>query len=158
MGWPILGHIPYISQSDPYPLMDYYIKKYGPIFRVKMGSWDTVVLTDYHAIKEAFNHPDMTQRPDLFSFNLISSGHHGLIFSSGSLWQEQRRFALRQLRDLGMGKSSIESHIQREILAITEGLKRNLGQPVDLNVSLNIAITNIVWAIVTGFFLLIYYK
>ena len=29
-------------------------------------------------------------------------------------------------------------------------LKKTLGQPIDLNNSLNIAITNIVWALVAG--------
>jgi hypothetical protein len=74
----------------------------------------------------------------------------GLSTANGELWQEQRRFALRHLRDLGMGCSSIESHIQREALDVMESMKKNLGQPIDLNFTLNIAITNIVWAITAG--------
>lgn len=74
----------------------------------------------------------------------------GLSTANGELWQEQRRFALRHLRDLGMGRSSIESHIQREALDVMESMKKNLGQPIDLNFTLNIAITNIVWAITAG--------
>jgi hypothetical protein len=35
--------------------------------------------------------------------------------SSGSEWAEQRRFALRQLRDLGFGKSSMEDTILDEV-------------------------------------------
>ena len=115
-----------------------------------MGSLNAVVITDYHLVKQAFNHSDMTQRPKLLGFEINSSNYHGLVLSNGSLWQEQRRFALRQLRDLGMGKASIEFHIQREISTIIEGFKCHLGKPVDLNTDLNIAITNIVWAIVTG--------
>ena len=30
----------------------------------------------------------------------------GIILSSGKNWQEQRRFALRNLKDLGLGKDS----------------------------------------------------
>lgn len=66
------------------------------------------------------------------------------------MWQEQRRFALRHLRDLGMGRTSIETHIQREALDVIESLKKNVGKPVDLNYTLNIAITNIVWTIIAG--------
>ena len=150
MGWPILGHLLYLDQANPYPLMEYYTKKYGPIFRLQMGSLDAVILTDYHSIKQAFNHPDMTQRPKILGFEISSSNYHGLALSNGTIWQDQRRFALRQLRDLGMGKASIETHIQRELSAITEGFKCNLDKPVDLNTDLNIAITNIVWAIVAG--------
>ena len=39
----------------------------------------------------------------------------GLLQSSGSEWVEQRRFALRQLRDLGFGKSSMEDTILDEV-------------------------------------------
>lgn len=52
--------------------------------------------------------------------------------------------------DLGMGKSSIEIYIQREALNMIELLRKLVGQPIDLNNSLNIAITNIIWAIVAG--------
>ena len=77
---------------------------------------------------------------------------HGVVSSSGNLWTEQRRFALRQLRDLGMGKNSIESHILREIEAVTNGFKTAAAtkESVDLNLTLNIATINIIWAIVAG--------
>lgn len=52
--------------------------------------------------------------------------------------------------DLGMGKSSIECHIEREALNMIELLSKSVGNPIDLNNSLNIAITNIVWSIVAG--------
>ena len=29
---------------------------------------------------------------------------HGILFSSGDIWKETRRFTLRALRDLGFGK------------------------------------------------------
>lgn len=54
------------------------------------------------------------------------------------------------LGDLGMGKSSIGFHIEREAICMIELLRKSVGEPVDLNNSLNIAITNIVWAIVAG--------
>jgi len=39
----------------------------------------------------------------------------GLIFTQGPLWEEQRRFTVRHLRDLGFGKTSIENQIKDEI-------------------------------------------
>jgi hypothetical protein len=39
----------------------------------------------------------------------------GLLFSVGREWTEQRRFALRRLRDFGLGKSSMEELIHEEI-------------------------------------------
>ena len=139
-----------MNGSNPYPVMEHYIQKYGPIFRLKLGSWNAVVISDYHQIKKAFNTAEFASRPEMFIFGLFD--YHGVVSSSGNLWAEQRRFALRQLRDLGMGKNSIESHIVREIEAVTNGFKKAATdkEALDLNLTLNIAIINIVWAIVAG--------
>lgn len=60
---------------------------------------------------------------------------------------------LFKLGDLGMGKSAAEEHIGREALYLVNKLKESyVGKPVDLNVTLNISTTNIIWAIVTGFY------
>ena len=68
------------------------------------------------------------------------------------MWQEQRRFALRHLRDLGMGKSSMEPHIRQEALEMVESLKKTVGEPIDFRFNLNVAVTNIIWALVAGNF------
>ena len=150
IGFPIVGYMPYLLPAKLFSNMKTCINKYGPIFKTKLGSWDTVFITDYQLIKKAMNHPDFSDRPEFYIFEFASRGFKGLVGSKGELWQEQRRFALRHLRDLGMGKSSIEVHVQREVLDLIQSLKKTLGQPIDLNNSLNIAVTNIVWALVAG--------
>ena len=39
----------------------------------------------------------------------------GILMTDGELWKEQRRFAVRHLKDLGFGKSSLESLIMDEV-------------------------------------------
>ena len=43
---------------------------------------------------------------------------HGILFSSGDIWKETRRFTLRALRDLGFGKKTSESLVLEESRAI----------------------------------------
>ena len=38
-----------------------------------------------------------------------------MLFSDGPYWAEQRRFALRELRDLGFGKSCLEGVVMDEV-------------------------------------------
>ena len=154
MGWPIIGHMPYITPGNIYPIMEYYTQKYGPIFRIKLGSYEAVVINDYNLIKKAFSSHDFTSRPNSITTELFSMNGHGLLLSSGNIWHEQRRFAFRLLRDLGMGKSSLEATVQAEILALFTEWKKSTGKPVDVNVSLNISITNIIWAIAAGLYLI----
>jgi len=142
--------MPYLSPPKLRSNLNALIDQYGPIFSLKFGSWDTVVITDYELIKKAFGNADFSYRPKMFLFDFVTKGYHGLAASNGELWAEHRRFALRHLRDLGMGRSGIETHIQKEALEMIETLKKTVGQPVDFNNNLNIAITNIVWALVAG--------
>ena len=149
-GWPILGYLPYLDLANPHAKMKHLIDKYGPIFRLKFGSWQAIVVSDYELIRKAFHRQDMSFRPKIYLFELTGHGNHGLGASSGPLWHEQRRFALRHLRDLGLGKSIMERHIQEEALYMMGLFRQSNGQPMDLSLSLNIAITNVVWAMVAG--------
>ena len=72
------------------------------------------------------------------------------MFANGKEWQEQRRFTLKNLRDLGFGKTSMESLIQEEIEKCIEMLKHDAGKPTKLNLKLNIAIINALWKLLTG--------
>ena len=49
-----------------------------------------------------------------------------------------------------MGKSDIVTHIEHEALCMVESLCKSVGEPIYLNNSLNIAVTNIVWVIIAG--------
>ena len=72
------------------------------------------------------------------------------MFANGKEWQEQRRFTLRNLRDLGFGKTSMESLIQEEIEKCIELLRKEVGKPTQLDLKLNIAIVNALWKLLTG--------
>ncbi len=150
MGWPIIGHMPYLNPSNSYPNIEYYTKKYGPIFRIKLGSYEGVMINDYNLIKKAFSSQDFASRPKNFISNLNSMEGHGLISSTDEIWQVQRPFVVSQLRRLGMGKSSLEATVHAEINEIFSEWKKTIGSPMDVNVSLNISTTNIIWSIISG--------
>ena len=50
---------------------------------------------------------------------------HGLIGAQGDEHKEQRRFALRHLRDFGFGKSSMEEIINEEIRDLFDEIRKN---------------------------------
>lgn len=150
IGWPIIGCMHYLYPDKLDSNMRWFIEKYGPIFKLKLGSFDTVILTDYELIKKAWNREELSYRPELYLFKFASKGFQGIMCGNGKVYHEHRRFALRHLRDLGMGKSSVEVHIQREALDMMENFKKTLGQPIEITKSLNVVTTNIVWALIAG--------
>ena len=63
---------------------------------------------------------------------------------------EQRRFTLRHLRDFGFGKNTGEELIRNELKEFIQGLDKNVGKPISINRSFNVAILNTLWMIMSG--------
>ena len=68
------------------------------------------------------------------------------------MWQVNRRFGLSHLRDLGMGKSSLQETIMTEVIALMKNFDHHLDKPFELTWSLNIAILNVIWGLVASKF------
>lgn len=74
----------------------------------------------------------------------------GVVMSNGQRWQNARRFLLRHLRDLGMGKSRLDGAILHEAQQLVEDFRREEGKAAPLPDSLNIAVLNIIWQLVAS--------
>ena len=76
------------------------------------------------------------------------------MFVDGELWQEQRRFTLRHLRDLGFGRTSSESLFEEEIHHLLEDLRTsalsNSQGVVDFKGVFSVSIINVLWSIIGG--------
>ena len=60
-GFPIVGHLPLFGDYFPATL-DKWRRQYGDVFRIRIGSWDSVVINGYSTIKDA-----LETRGDVFS-------------------------------------------------------------------------------------------
>ncbi len=77
----------------------------------------------------------------LVRYNLHSQGHE---------WREQRKFAVRTLKSLGFGKSSMEEMIHTDIEALLTSLKAECENEVDVVGRLYLYTFNSLWRILTG--------
>ncbi|XP_042225562.1 cytochrome P450 2L1-like [Homarus americanus] len=144
-GWPVLGALMPVGVT-----MDEHVKtlrhKYGDIFTWRMGSRTMVFVNNFQLIKTAFNNPDLQERPDSFTLDSFSDFvKAGISNSNGVHWLNSRRFALRQLKDLGMGKSSLMEAMHYEAMCLVDDFKKHTGQPQPIPKSLNVAVLNIIW-------------
>lgn len=80
--------------------------------------FSTVIVSDPKLAKEMFSEHVFSGRliAPAFSFYMDTPELTGIVQSEGELWEVHRRFLLRQLRDFGFGKSSMESLIMDEVL------------------------------------------
>ena len=77
----------------------------------------------------------------------------GLTFTDGDAWQEQSRFALRHLKDLGFGRTSSENLIQEEIHDLIEDIKiqaKTSGQVADFRGLFNLSLMNVLYSFIGG--------
>uniref|UniRef100_V5HAM1 Putative cytochrome p450 2g1 n=1 Tax=Ixodes ricinus TaxID=34613 RepID=V5HAM1_IXORI len=69
---------------------------------------------------------------------------------NGKLWQDNRRFCLHVLRDLGFGRKSMEEHIKEESLYLTEKIADTKGSPISIQEYLVPSMSNNISALVFG--------
>lgn len=75
----------------------------------------------------------------------------GIVNTEGQDWEELRRFTLRQLRDFGFGRNTMEESIMLEVTELIEWLKEVENKPVEnVKEKLTFAVINSVWSICTG--------
>ncbi|XP_035317752.1 cytochrome P450 2C26 isoform X1 [Cricetulus griseus] len=137
---PLIGNFLQIDVKDISRSLTNLSKVYGPVFTLYLGMKPTVVLHGYEAVKEA-----LISSQNLFQCFTISSG---IIFSNGSRWKETRRFTLMTLRNLGMGKRSIEDCVQEEAQSLVEELRKTKGSPCDPTFILGCAPCNVICSII----------
>uniref|UniRef100_A0A8C6V3B3 Uncharacterized protein n=1 Tax=Naja naja TaxID=35670 RepID=A0A8C6V3B3_NAJNA len=126
-------------------------KEYGPIFRIKLGFQEMVVLTGYETVKEALvNQGDaFAERASVPFFENVAKGF-GLVFAHGENWKVMRRFTLSTLRMYGMGKRIIEDKITEECSVLIKTIETYAGKPFDVTTILTAAVSNIIVSILIG--------
>ena len=72
----------------------------------------------------------------------------GITLTSGRMWQVMRRFVITTMRDLGVGKRSLEENIQIEAQAVSTDIAKHAGKSYDIGPTMQIAVTNVICAII----------
>ncbi|XP_028637513.1 cytochrome P450 2C37-like [Grammomys surdaster] len=146
---PIIGNFFQIDVKDIQKSFTNLSKVYGPVYTLYLGRKPTVVLHGYEAVKEALvdHGEEFAGRGRLPVFDKATNGM-GIVFSNGNRWKDTRRFSLMTLRNLGMGKRSIEDRVQDEARCLVEELRKTNGSPCDPTFILGCAPCNVICSII----------
>ncbi|XP_065776118.1 cytochrome P450 2C21-like isoform X3 [Muntiacus reevesi] len=146
---PIVGNILQINIKNVSESISKATEDYGPVFTLYFGMKPTVVLHGFEAVKQVLidQSEEFSGRGSLPVADHINQGL-GIIFSNGDRWKQTRRFSLMVLRNMGMGKRTIEHRIQEEALCLVEALKKTNGSPCDPTYLLSYAPCNVICSII----------
>ena len=73
-----------------------------------------------------------------------------MVGNNGESWHHDRRFVLKNLRDLGMGRSYLEAALDFEAQLLVDELKKFGREPVHFPSCFKTAVLNMIWQMVAG--------
>ena len=94
--WPLVGALPsmvinlFRSGLRLPAFLEQMSRRFGPIFMVKIGNANFVILGDYSTIKEAFQHPNLNDRPEN-KFGTSIFGGDGKLAAVGQSYRNLRQ-------------------------------------------------------------------
>nr|XP_043615954.1 cytochrome P450 CYP82D47-like [Erigeron canadensis] len=93
--WPIIGHLPLLSGTElPHKILGDMADEYGPIFTIKLGFQQALVVTSGEMAKECFTTNDkaFASRPKAQAYELMSYNYAVLVFTPyGDYWRRLRK-------------------------------------------------------------------
>ncbi|XP_033223069.1 methyl farnesoate epoxidase-like isoform X2 [Belonocnema kinseyi] len=127
---------------------------YGPIVGLRLGPMNTfIVVSGREAVSEMLRHREFDGRPDSFSYRFRTMGERrGIIFNDGRVCENNRRFALKHLKELGFGKKTMEDIILENALSLIQTIEKKAkdGLIEDFTHMSSIAILNNTWSFIAG--------
>nr|QLI62166.1 cytochrome P450 17 [Streltzoviella insularis] len=121
------------------------------VLGLKLGTELVVVVYGEKNIRQVFTEKEYEGRPNSFFIRLRCLGKRmGITFADGPLWKEHRQFTVKNLRNVGFGKTVMEKEIQNEMRNIVDYIKHNNHQPINPKNILAMTVMNVLWNYVAG--------
>ncbi|XP_021728509.1 cytochrome P450 CYP82D47-like [Chenopodium quinoa] len=133
--WPIIGHLPLLRRGLPHIIMGNLADKYGPIFMMKLGVHQALVVNSSETAKECLHTNDRVFASRPCSMAAEHLGYNSLLLGYspyGLYWREMRKIVMSELLSnnrLEMLERQRTSEVRSVIKAIYESylIKRKLS-------------------------------
>ncbi|XP_077865968.1 cytochrome P450 2C8-like [Saccoglossus kowalevskii] len=122
---PIIGNLHMIWSRNPWQDMMNIAKRYGNVYRLKLGTKEVVVLNGYVAIKQALlrQNESFNERSVNIQIEILDNQGRGEKHLTGVHWQEHRKFTRVLIREFGWGKTDdYYKIIQTEVKCVMKEL------------------------------------
>lgn len=132
----------------------HFYKIYGSVVGIRIGSNRVVIVSGREAIREFYSNDLMHGRPNGFFYRIRTFNERlGVVFSDGEFWDVQRKFSLKILRQMGMGRSNMIEQIEVESIEMVRYFRKQCknGRLIEMQHAFDIPVLNILWILVAGY-------
>lgn len=155
---PILGNLLLIhdllkDQKFYFRVWDFLATQYGNVVGLKLGTNKMIIVSGRDMIREFYANDDFDGRPDGFFYRVRSFDKRlGIVFTDEENWEVQRKFTMKTLKQLGLGRTNMVEHIEREAYEMVEYFneKSKDGSPIEMHDGFDIPVLNVMWAFLSG--------
>lgn len=131
----------------------YLTTKYGPIVGLRIGRDRLIIVAGKDAIKQFYGLNEFNGRPDGYFYRIRSFDKRlGVVFTDGEQWEIQRKFSLKVLRQLGLGRCNMIEHVEREAAEMVdyfEKMSKN-QKSISMEHAFDVSVLNVLWALLAG--------
>ncbi|CAH0716014.1 unnamed protein product, partial [Brenthis ino] len=141
----ILSRIP--QYGSQWKVISEMAKEYSTdVLGLKMGQENVVVVFGEKNIRQVSCDKEFDARPDSFTLRLRCLGQRkGITFVDGPLWREHRMFTMKNLRNQGLGKLSMDSDIHNALNNVLSYIEKSNGNPINIKAIISMNVMNIYW-------------
>lgn len=129
------------------------MRRYGPIVGLRLGRDRVVIVSGLDAIREVYSKDQFDGRPDGFFFRIRSFDKRlGVVFTDGAHWDIQRRFSVRTLKALGMGRTGMVNSLEREAEEMIHHLRKlsRTQKVISMHNAFDVSVLNSIWTLIAG--------
>ncbi|CAN7942754.1 unnamed protein product, partial [Ixodes hexagonus] len=146
-GLPLLGYLPFLRRKQHVVFRD-LAHKYGPVFSVRLGPVDAVILNNYESVREGFSKKQLLARTS--QIFLEQAGVSGVMNLNGKHWIENRKYCVHAMSCSAYGKKDMEGQVQAEIEYLVKEISAADGSSISVVRYLLPSVSNNVAALVFG--------
>ncbi|KAJ3349795.1 hypothetical protein GGF32_005280 [Allomyces javanicus] len=146
--WPLVGHLPLLaSTKEPDKLIQKLAHEYGPVFSLKLGNVDVIVISNQELAQET-----LVKRGKIYAGRWVGkvlaigteNGQDLVMAPYGKRWSHMRKIAHRILTPLKI--TQLDARLDTESLRFVRHLLSTAGEPVEVKRHLMLYTVNIMLA------------
>ncbi|XP_058835271.1 methyl farnesoate epoxidase-like [Topomyia yanbarensis] len=129
------------------------VRRFGPVVGLKLGRDRVVIVSGIDAVREFYSKEELNGRPDGFFFRVRSFNKRlGVVFTDGEDWDVQRRFTIKTLKTLGMGKTGMTFNVEKEAEELVHHLRKlsRTQHKIAMHNAFDISVLNVIWTLIAG--------